>query len=197
MTMLLLLLLCSYLLGQGENLRLLFMFDSSSDVLKLCAVLSCDKLVTATRSLCTYGKCARLCLGRELPLFQRICRPFFAIYIGTSPQKLMFGEQSSKNLSWLFERYGWVLLLVGQKGGRYLRSRPFCLTQPSQRPAPAKWFDSSTSDVSDKVADFPLVLAAGHCAKIIDVRARAANAYLPYNITTRRAPNTFSARTGN
>ena len=44
---------------------------------------------------------------------------------------------------------------------------------------PAKWLDSSSSDVSDKVADFPLVLARGHCAKIIDVRACAANAYLP------------------
>ena len=79
------------------------------------------------------------------------------------------------------------------KTGKYLCSRPFCLTRPSQRPVyPClqSGFDSSTgSDVSDKVADFPLVLAgSGHCAKIIDVRACAANAYL-----TSQAPHILSS----
>ena len=179
------------------------LFHDNWDVLKLylCRV---TKLWQQHEGLCTCENCVGLCLGRFAP---------FSTYLPALPSdwKMIFCAPCTeafftvghihKNLS---NRYksklgsaAWMLVLgiLCDKKRKISVVPPFVLdpTLPRSGPRmPAKWLDSSSSDVSDKVADFPLVLARGHCAKIIDVRARAANAYLPS-----RARHQFSAHPGN
>ena len=73
-TMHLLLLLCSFLLGKGEiwfQLQLLFVWDRSCVVLKLCVVLACHKPLTATRR----EVCWALLLGKSCLFFNIFVRP--------------------------------------------------------------------------------------------------------------------------
>ena len=74
MTMHLLLLLCSFLLGKGEiwfQLQLLFVWDRSWVVLKLCVVSACHKPLTATRR----EVCWALLLGKSCLFFNVFVRP--------------------------------------------------------------------------------------------------------------------------
>ena len=60
--------------GKFRTLVMFFMWDGSSDVLKLC-VVSCDKVVTATRRPLHLRELCWALLGKTLYLFQRICQP--------------------------------------------------------------------------------------------------------------------------
>ena len=76
-----------------------FMWDSSSDVLKLC-VVSCDKVVTATRRPLHLREVCWALLGKTLYLFQRICQPpsgFEMEFLPSLPQP--FWHISTKNLA--------------------------------------------------------------------------------------------------
>ena len=179
------------------------LFHDNWDVLKLylCRV---TKLWQQHEGLCTCENCVGLCLGRFAPFFNvfastalwleddflcSLYRSFFAV---AHIHKNLSNRYKSKlgSAAWML-----VLGILCDKKRKISLVPPFVLdpTLPRSGPRmPAKWLDSSSSDVSDKVADFPLVLARGHCAKIIDVRACAANAYLPS-----RARHQFSAHPGN
>ena len=176
------------------------LFHDNWDVLKLC-LCRVTKLWQQHEGLCTCENCVGLCLGRLAPFSAYLpalpsgwkmifCAPCTEAFLQWHTSTKTWATVISQNSVWML-----VLEILCDKKRKISVVPPFVLdpTLPRSGPRmPAKWLDSSSSDVSDKVADFPLVLARGHCAKIIDVRACAANAYLPS-----RARHQFSAHPGN